>query len=409
VIEETSQVIRFQFLVIKPGLRTLVFEVSYDRSEVASITKAKEPGRTLAKEMVKGIETNKKREEAKVEQLSLQKTAWIDGTGKALLYQGPYFELLSNAKESLVRLVAVRLDDIFGAYVRTLVQRHQPRKPVRIILFQTMAEYRAWQQRKGITILNPAVYDAKADEIVVGSDLENQNQQLDELNRKHQQQLNELTDRKKLIEKHYGGKPPALLTKQIQQLTYQLQSLIAENEATYARIEAAFFAMVYHEAFHAYLDQWVFPTNQYHVPRWLNEGLAQNFENAFVEVDTLRIGRIDEKRLHEIQDEMRRGRFMTIREILQAPPQQFFVRHTRESFEADRQYNASWALTHFLTYDLHLLGSPALVNYVSTSAGGDEIARFEKLVGMPIGQCEQRWKTYILRLRTDGSLRPTGS
>ena len=38
---------------------------------------------------------------------------------------------------------------------------------------------------------------------------------------------------------------------------------------------------------------------------------------------------------------------------------------------------------------------------------GDEIARFEKLVGMPLEQCEQRWKDYLLRLRTDGSLRPS--
>lgn len=409
VVEEASLHIRFQFLVSKPGVRTLVFEVIYDRSEVASIAKAKEPGRGLAKQHFNRIETSQKREAAKVQQLSLLRAPWIEGNGSALLYKGPYFELLSDAQDSLVRLVAVRLDEIFGAYVNSLGQRHKPRKPVRIILFHTLAEYRAWQQKKGIPLLNPAVYDAKTDEILVGSDLENQAQQLQELNSKHQQQLKELIDQKKKLEKHYGGQPPPLLTKQVQQLTYQLQTLHAENEATYARIEAAFFAILYHEAFHAYLDQWVFPSGTYFVPRWLNEGLAQNFETAFVEVDELRIGRIDEKRLLDIQDEVRRGRFMTIREILQAPPQQFFVRHTQESFEADRHYNASWALTHFLTYDLKLLGSPALVDFVSAPAGGDEVKRFEKLVGMPIEQCGQRWKAYLLRLRTDGSLRPTGN
>ncbi|HQR05231.1 MAG TPA: DUF1570 domain-containing protein [Gemmatales bacterium] len=409
VVEEATQYIRFRFLASKPGVRTLVFEVIYDRTEIAGISKAKEPGRTLAREHFNKIETSKKREATKVQQLPLLPAPWIEGGGNALLYQGLYFELLSNAQESLVRLVAVRLDEIFGAYVNTLGQRHQPKKPVRIILFHTLAEYRAWQEKKGISILNPAVYDAKADEILVGSDLENQVRQLEELKLKHQQQLKELTDQKKKLEKHYSGQPPALLTKQIQQLTYQLQTLHTENEAAFARIEAAFYSILYHEAFHAYLDQWVFPSTTYYVPRWLNEGLAQIYESAFVEVDQLKIGRIDEKRLLEIQDEVRRGRFMTIREILQAPPQQFFVRHTLESFDADRHYNASWALTHFLMFDLKLLGSPALVEFVSAPASGDEVKRFEKLVGMPIEQCEQQWKAYLLRLRTDGSLRPTGS
>lgn len=409
VVEEASQQIRFQFLVSKPGVRTLVFEVTYDRSEVASISKAREPGRMLARQQINSIETSKNREAAKVKKLALVKSPWIDGTAAALLYQGPYFELFSNAKESLVRLVAVRLEEIFAAYVHTLGQRQQPMKTVRIILFHALSEYRDWQQKKGITIMNPAVYDARANEILVGSDLENQLQQLEELNNKHQLQLKELVDQKKQIEKHFNGQPPALLTKQSQQLAFQLKSLHTENEATYARIEASFFAVLYHEAFHAYLDQWVFPSDRYHVPRWLNEGLAQIFENAFVEVDELRIGRIDEKRLLNIQDEVRRGRFMTIREILQGPAQQFFVRHTQESFEANRQYNASWALTHFLTYDLRLLGNPALVEFVSSPANGDEVKRFEKMVGIPIEQCEQRWKAYLLRLRTDGSLRPGSS
>ena len=407
VVEEATQHIRFQFLISKPGVRTLVFEVTYDRTEVASISKAKEPHRSLAQKHIHSIETSKKREETKVQQLTLVKSPWIDGTATALLYQGPYFELLSDAKESLVRLVAVRLEEIFAAYVRTLGQRQQPKKTVRIILFHTLGEYRAWQQKKGITILNPAVYDAKANEIAVGSDLENQLQQLEELNSTHQKQLKELTDQKKQIEKHFGGQPPAHLTKQIQQQIFQLKSLRTENEATFARIDAAFFAILYHEAFHAYLDEWVFPSNRYYVPRWLNEGLAQIYESAFVEVDKLRIGHIDEKRLLDIQDDVRRGRFMTIREILQAPGQQFFVRHTQESFEANRQYNASWAISEFIMFDLRLLGSPAMVEYVSSPANGDEIARFEKLVGMPLEQCEQRWKAYLLRLRTDGSLRPS--
>lgn len=409
VVEETSVHIRFQFLAGKPGVRTQIYEVIYERTEIAGISKAREPSRNQTREHFKRIESSKMREAARVQQLTLRQAPWIEGNGTALFYQGAYFELLSNAHEELVRLVAVRLDEIFAAYVNTLGQRHQPAKPVRIILFHSLAEYRAWQLKKGISILNPAVYDVKANEILIGSDLDHQSRQLKEHHSKQQEQLRELAGQKKQLQKHYNGHPPALLAKQVQHLTYQLHTLRTENEATYARIEAAFYAILYHEAFHAYLEQWVFPSAQYHVPRWLNEGLAQIFENAFVEVDQLKMGRIDEKRLAEIQDEVRRGRFMTIQEIVQAPPHHFFVRHTQESFEADRYFNASWALTHFLTYDLKLLGSPALVDYVRNPASGEEVIRFEKLVGMPLETCQQRWRDYLLRLRPDGSLRPASS
>ena len=82
------------------------------------------------------------------------------------------------------------------------------------------------------------------------------------------------------------------------------------------------------------------------------------------------------------------------------------VRHSADSFEADRHYQASWALAHFLTLELKLLSSPAMVKYVTLPVESDEIKRFEQLVGMSLAECEARLKAYLLRLRTDGTLRP---
>lgn len=406
VLSESPQEVRFQVLLRRPGVRSLVFETTYDRSEVARVVKATEPGRSAARALMQGLETSKKREETSIAALTLCQAPWVEGQTKALRYQGPYFELVSTAPEDLVRLICVRLEGMFAAYVSTLGKREQPAKPVRILLFPSMTEYRAYQQRRGIPLLNPAIYDARAMEIVVGCDLPQQQSQLQELQKKHAAELKELLEQKKKIARHYGGQMPALLAKQLQQVQWQLLSIDSDNESVYAKLQAGFFAILYHEAFHAYLDQWVFPTEKHQVPRWLNEGLAQLFENAFVEIDELRIGRIDEKRLAAIQDAVRQGRFMTIRELVQAPTQQFMVRHSADSFEADRHYQASWALAHFLTLDLKLLSSPAMVKYVTLPVESDEIKRFEQLVGMPLAECEARLKAYLLRLRTDGTLRP---
>lgn len=406
IVDETALQIRFQFIVRRPGVRTMVFEALYERQDISSITRAAEPGRSAARKYLADLLNSKKREEDKLQAIVLNKAPWIEGGKPVWHYQGPYFELLSNAQESLVRLVCVRLDAIFAAYVNTMGKRITPEKPVRVVLFKSLAEFRNWQQKQGMSFLNPAVYDARSATIYAGTDLDQHASQLQELHNRHQQQLKELETLRQKIDKHFGGKPTATIARQMQQMQQQLISLNSDNDVIYARLQAAFFATLYHEAFHAYLDRWVYPADQYQVPRWLNEGLAQLFENAFIEIDELRLGRLDEERLKQIQDAVRQNRFMPLRELLQTPPQLFFVRHTQENFESNRQYDASWALAHFLTFELKLTSTPGMEEYVRPAPAGQDIQRFEKLVNMPLEKCESLWKQYLLRLRPDGSLRP---
>ncbi|MFO0813016.1 MAG: DUF1570 domain-containing protein [Gemmatales bacterium] len=405
VLEETPQQIRFQFMLRRPGVRTLVFETVYERGEVSKVIKAPQPGRDLARQWLSALVSSKKLETDKLESLKLSSAPWITGEGNAHRYQGPYFELLSPAPLPLVRLVAVRLEAMFGGYIGTLGQRVQPVRPVTIFMFPSMVEYKKYLQLKGIPLLNPAIYDARGPHILIGCELPAQQEQYDQLRSKHAEQLKELLDQRKKIALHYGGRIPDLLRKQMQQLQQQLLATDADNESTLARLQASFFALLYHESFHAYLDQRVFPSEQYQVPRWLNEGLAQLFETALVEIGELRVGQIEEKRLSTVQDAVRKGRFMTIRELLQSPAQQFLVRHTTDSFEADRFYQASWALAHFLTFELKVLSKPALASYVAAKPGGDPIKAFEQLTGLTLADAEERYKQYLLRLRPDGTLR----
>ena len=57
------------------------------------------------------------------------------------------------------------------------------------------------------------------------------------------------------------------------------------------------FTRLYHEAFHAYLGTFVYPAQGGSLPIWFNEGLAQIFETAIVEVGELRVGHADPVRL----------------------------------------------------------------------------------------------------------------
>jgi hypothetical protein len=417
VVEEQPQQIRFQYLERKPGVRTLVFDTYFERGEIASLSKAQEPGRSRAKKVIENLRLAKEREEAKTREIKLVAAPWVSDPplpregvrGGSWRYQGSYFILHSNAQDDLIRLICVRLDEIFAAYVKTLGRRQEAARPTNILIFASLAEYQGWQQKRGMQFLNPAVYDPAANPIIVGCDLGRLGTELAALRKKNEEQLREIGIQKEKLSKHFQGQPPASQLRQLQSLHRQVQSVGAENEKTLAQLQTAFFATLYHEAFHAYLDNWVYPAAQFEVPRWLNEGLAQLFESSFVEIGELRIGRIDPARLQSIQDEVRRGRFLTLRDILLSPPQQFFARHTLEAFEADRQYAAAWALAHFLTYDLKLLDSPRMPEYLQRrTPPAEPVAAFEKLTGLTIQQCEARWLDYLLRLRTDGSLRTGG-
>jgi hypothetical protein len=406
VTNDQAQQIRFQYLVRKPGVRTLVFETTFDRSEIARLDKASEPGRTLAKQVIAGLLAGKSREEEAAKRLPLKQTNWLSGTEPSWQYEGRYFHLHSNAREDLVRLVCVRLDEIFAAYVNTLPKRQDAAKPTRIILFHSLAEFQEWQQKHGVQFLNPAVYDQNHNEIIVGSDVERLTKELSDLNKKHEGELRAIEEQRQKLFKHFQGQPPAAQLRQLQQLARGLHGINQENEVALANLQAGFFATLYHEAFHAYLDNWVYPSLTYFVPRWLGEGLAQLYENAFVEIGQLRVGRINEKRLQEIQDEVRRGRFISLREILISPPQQFFVRHTLDAFESDRQYAAAWALAHYLTFGLKLLETERFTDYVTKVPNRDEVKAFETLTGQTVDEFVINWHNYLLRLRPDGTLRP---
>ncbi|HQR41306.1 MAG TPA: hypothetical protein PLX97_01450, partial [Gemmatales bacterium] len=94
VLEETPQQIRFQFMLRRPGVRTLVFETVYERGEVSKVIKAPQPGRDLARQWLSALVSSKKLETDKLESLKLSSAPWITGEGNAHRYQGPYFELL---------------------------------------------------------------------------------------------------------------------------------------------------------------------------------------------------------------------------------------------------------------------------------------------------------------------------
>src|SRR5262249_30995510 len=80
----------------------------------------------------------------------------------------------------------------------------------------------------------------------------------------------------------------------------------------------AFFRRLAHEAFHAYAENFVFPPEQGRMPRWLNEGLAQIFEAAPLDVDHLRIDAPDPQRKAALRTELNSRQPLSLAGVLTA-------------------------------------------------------------------------------------------
>ena len=405
IVSETKDNIQFKYVIRRPGYRTSVFATVFDKDEIDRIDRLNEEDRAELRRRLEQLDPGGKRERARMRAVPLAKISWPENQ-PAFRYQGWFFVLESNADEPLVRLVIVRLESIFKAFVDHLGTRRRPEKLIRIILYDSMEDYRRHARQAGLDILNPAYYDPVRNQINAASNLGPWAQDLARLRRKHDRLLLKLEEQERLLRRHFHGRPPRAMINQIRQTRRSVQRINYENEATYDRLKRPLFATLYHEAFHAYLDNFVYSRKQGSVPLWLNEGLAQVFETAVVESNELRVGHIDPKRLSAVQEAIRRNRLVPLRDLLHSQPMHFRVAHRSEALASNRYFLAAWALAYYLTFSRQLLEDDRLDAYVQAQRRGlTPEEAFRDLVGQPLSQFDEAFRHHMLNLNPDGSLR----
>ena len=334
-------------------------------------------------------------------------------------HRGQYFTLESTANERMTRRLTVRLGQIFTAYRQLLPARTAAGTQVPIRFFGSMNEYRAALAELHLGIDNPAVYLSDRNQILAGSELNRFDEELARVNRQHQQireqheaLVAEVPKRVKQLGEDLkkNNVPTAerlriLLAEQRQwdeqrrALARKIALLDRRNAAKFNEVTARMFRRLAHEAFHAYLESYVYPRQEYDVPRWLNEGLAQTFEAGRLEADSLRIDAPNVVALEQLQGDLRSDSPLPLAELLTAGSDTFLAAHQADGARASRAYHYSWGLAYYLAFEQGVLDTPALDAYLTPAASGP-IARFEKLVDMPLAAFEARWRQAMLALST---------
>jgi hypothetical protein len=332
-------------------------------------------------------------------------------------YQGNLFSLESTADELMTRRLIVRLGQIFTAYQQLFPPRWIASGRLHIRIFGSTDQYREALKEVGLEIKNPAVFLADKNMILAGSEMNRFDAELAQINRQHRQikqQLDALAADMPARLKGLGESlkkndvPPAERQKllsaekgkwddQRKAARKKIATLERKNAAKFNEVAGLMFTRLAHEAFHAYLEVYVYPRQVYDVPRWLNEGLAQTFEAGLLEADTLRIDAPNLVALGQLQSDLRGAAPLELAELLWAGSQTFLSAHAGN---ASRSYYYSWGLAYYLAFEQGVFGRPQFNAYLSpTAATMDAVERFEKLVGMPLDEFQQHWRRTMLELK----------
>jgi hypothetical protein len=417
VVEQNAGGVRMQWVQRRPGRPTIVYRIELARDEIDHVdllpdderaalrrrlTALQEEHKRLAERM-KALHTGG-RESADADKLELHERPWPgEKRQTALAYRSSYFELVSNAPRGVVETVALRLEQVYAAYVHRLPPRARGTATT-ILLPRGLADYQALVRGRGRDLLNPAYFDPARNEIVCAFDWQHLAEELERLHSYHVKLRGEVDEREAELRKAYKGSIPVELKAALAAKRREIQDAEKRNQATFERAQRRLFQRLFHEAFHAYLLNFVYPPRDGELPRWLNEGLAQIFETAIFEVGELRVGHADEERLRAVRAALARDGLLPLTDLLRSGSRQFQVAHDGDAQASDRYYLASWALSFYLTFERKLLGTPALDGYVrDLKRGRDPLDAFARLTGQPLSAFEREYLDYLKHLRPDGS------
>lgn len=328
-----------------------------------------------------------------------------------------WFRLDSTAEASMTRRCVVRVEQMFRAYRQLLPPRTEQAGGLRLLLFGSLDEYRRFMRESGFRIPNPAFYSSAHNMIVAGSDLNSYAGRLAQVqarNREVRRQYRMLDagfpDRLSgvLVEMRRRGysepeiEQEAKLRKAVWQRQYdaamkEIDLAERQNEAKFAEVTEQMLTRLYHEAFHAYVENYVYPQRNGAMPRWLNEGLAQIFESGQLDADTLRIDAPDRERLGRLQADLTGGDSLAVADLLTAEENEFLAAH--ESDTAERHYLYCWGLAYYMAFENSMLAGEAMDQYVANKENYGPTARFIRLVNMPLQKFDEQWQAAILRLR----------
>jgi hypothetical protein len=405
VLEETADDVRFRIVSRQPGRPTVWLTTTFTKLEVASTHKLSDADRRRLVERLAELDPSGKGERARMDALEITPADWNGKPNVGKRYESDYFTLATGAPDEIARRAAVRLEQLSAALRRFFPPRVRPPKPTLVLLAPDLIQYRALLGKTLGPVLNPALYDPDANRIVCGSDLDRLGTELAGTRLHHQRQLADIDKYETEVKKLYKGQKGELdrFLDVVRTQRQKVEAADRANDAAFDKATGRLFAVLYHEAFHAYIGTFVYPPGPNgELPRWLNEGLAQLFETAILEAGELRVDHHDADRLGRVKEWLKPGGggMVPLPELLRADAKSFLAAHAGQKASSDRAYLTAWAVASHLLLEKRAVGGDAFTAYImALTAGVDPVKAFEAWVGKDVTAYQKEMDDYFGRLK----------
>lgn len=415
-LDSSGGLLDFLEIKLPPGKPTFAVIQTIKQQDVALLEKIEEPDRRDLARLVDVIR-NRTQIRANAEgMIELRRTErGVPGSDESWEYRGDQFVLFCALDESTTRRFCVAADQIFQAYQHWLPPRLEPEKPIEIILFGSRAAYASHLRRIGLDIENPAVFVPRQNQVLIGTQLQ---PFLDRLKIVEQQAASDLAQ----LKAQEKALPEQLNVKaaELKNLGYSQEAVAAElqlqreffrremdrfqdritvtrrkNQAALEKLIEEAKRDLCHELFHAYNENFLYPHQDFRVPTWLNEGLAQLFEHAHFENGTFRIDQAPPALLEQLQARLKRDEAFDLQIVLNSGQEGFLLLDNLHRSSLD--YDVAWGLVWFAVFERNLFAAGKLDRYVHRH--GQAEPALTHTFGQSLPRLQADWTSYILQLR----------
>ncbi len=422
--------------------KVMYADKTISKSSILKIKRMSPEERAFRLNMIKHSKTQKKADQKKIAALDLERVRWdLPGGGNGWTYSSKLFVLYTNTPEEFAKEIAFRTERVFHAYEEYFQPGRNQDSKIKIYVFDSMEQYYIYQkQALGYVVQNPAFYahGEGINHIVAGCDLSSYRKEVIEVKRLHDKLKEQIAQAEEQIEANKVS-----IQKQREEITAELDKKLREGEinrvvynnalrdvrkqinniykdirrqqkylldlrgqirqVNYSNIKLVdryidtMISTMFHESFHAFLSNFLFVKSQIDfVPRWLNEGMAQFFENAFFSGKEIIIGKADKNQVKMLKHFLHQRKLVSLSTFLSNKANPFAV-HTEEDLEQSfLYYFQSWALVHYLSSTYNLREGNFFSFYLQDIwKGENSVKAFENLVQMPIGEFEKKWHAWL--------------
>ncbi|MCX5660938.1 MAG: DUF1570 domain-containing protein [Planctomycetota bacterium] len=162
---------------------------------------------------------------------------------------------------------------------------------------------------------------------------------------------------------------------------------------------SATFSVLQHEGFHQFAFHHIGPD----LPNWVNEGIAQYFEDSVLVGDQMYQGLANARRVAAVKASIASHSTIPFDKLLPMSQDQWHKAVVAGSDEAAQLYDQSWSMVYFLIHAEEGRYRAAFENYLQlVSKGKDGGTAFKEAFGAPdTAGFRQRWEEYARTIEPD--------